>query len=57
MPGFCRYISIFLLSSCSCGTGFGNVGYYAAQSFEQHGAKVIGILEFNGALYCPTGVE
>ena len=29
--------------------GFGNVGFWAAKFFEQHGAKVIGIVEYNGA--------
>jgi phosphoglycerate dehydrogenase-like enzyme len=27
--------------------GFGNVGFYAAKYFEQHGAKVLGVVEYN----------
>ena len=37
--------------------GFGNVGYFAAESFADHGAKVVSILEYNGALYCPDGID
>ena len=32
--------------------GFGNVGFWAAKFFEQHGAKVIGVVEFNGERVC-----
>jgi glutamate dehydrogenase (NAD(P)+) len=34
--------------------GFGNVGYWAAKFFEQHGATVIGVIEYNGSVYAPT---
>ena len=30
-------------------SGFGNVGFYAAKFFEQHGARVVGVIEYNGA--------
>jgi glutamate dehydrogenase (NAD(P)+) len=37
--------------------GFGNVGFWAAKFFEQHGAKVIGIVEYNGAVYSSKGLN
>ncbi len=37
--------------------GFGNVGFYAAKYFAQHGAKVIGIVEYNGAVYNANGLD
>lgn len=37
--------------------GFGNVGYYSAKFFEQHGAKVIGIAEYNGGVYNANGLD
>eukprot|EP01138_Halocafeteria_seosinensis_P002567 gb/GECG01002625.1/.p1 GENE.gb/GECG01002625.1/~~gb/GECG01002625.1/.p1 ORF type:complete len:524 (+),score=64.23 gb/GECG01002625.1/:1-1572(+) len=35
--------------------GFGNVGYYAAKFFAAAGAKVIGVVEYNGAVYNSKG--
>jgi len=37
--------------------GFGNVGYWAAKFFEQAGAKVIAVSEWNGAVYNPEGLN
>jgi len=37
--------------------GFGNVGYWAAKFFEESGAKIIGVAEFNGAVYNPEGMN
>jgi glutamate dehydrogenase (NAD(P)+) len=37
--------------------GFGNVGFYAAKFFEQHGAKVIGVVEYNGGVFNPAGLD
>lgn len=37
--------------------GFGNVGFYAAKFFAQHGAKVIGVVEYNGAVFNPAGLD
>jgi len=37
--------------------GFGNVGYWAAKFFEENGAKVIGIGEWNGAIYNEKGFD
>lgn len=37
--------------------GFGNVGYYAAKFFAENGAKVVGIIEYNGAVYNPEGLD
>jgi len=37
--------------------GFGNVGYYAAKFFQEFGAKVIGIIEYNGAVYNSNGLD
>ena len=36
--------------------GFGNVGYWAARFFEQNGAKVIGIIEKDAAVYDEKGI-
>jgi glutamate dehydrogenase (NAD(P)+) len=36
--------------------GFGNVGSWAAKYFHQAGAKVIAVLEHNGAIYNPDGL-
>jgi glutamate dehydrogenase (NAD(P)+) len=35
--------------------GFGNVGYWAARFFEQHGAKIIGVIEKDAAVYDENG--
>jgi glutamate dehydrogenase (NAD(P)+) len=37
--------------------GFGNVGYWAAHFFEQAGAKIVAIAEYNGAVYNPEGLS
>merc|ERR1712137_451039 len=37
--------------------GFGNVGYWAAKFFHENGAKVIGIGEYNGAIYNQEGLD
>ena len=37
--------------------GFGNVGYYAAKFFAENGAKVIGAIEYNGAVYNENGLD
>src|SRR6188768_1116468 len=34
--------------------GLGNVGYHAAKFFREGGAKVIGLAEFEGAIYCES---
>lgn len=35
--------------------GLGNVGYYSAKIFQDHGAKVIGLTEYEGAIHDPSG--
>lgn len=35
--------------------GLGNVGYWAAKFCEEAGAKLIGIVEYNSAVYNPEG--
>lgn len=35
----------------------GNVGYHAAKFFHEGGAKVIGLAEFEGAIYNPKGLD
>ncbi len=37
--------------------GLGNVGYYTAKFFREHGAKVIAIAEFEGAIYNADGLN
>ena len=37
--------------------GFGNVGYYSAKFFAQAGARVTGIVEYNGAVHNPAGLD
>ncbi|KAJ5067190.1 glutamate dehydrogenase 1 [Anaeramoeba ignava] len=39
-------------------TGFGNVGYWSAKSFFERGkCKIVGISEWNGAVYNPNGLD
>ena len=37
--------------------GLGNVGYYAAKFFQEAGAKLIGLAEYEGAIYDPSGLD
>src|ERR1044072_1737510 len=37
--------------------GLGNVGYHTAKFFREHGAKVIAIAEFEGAIYSEEGLN
>lgn len=37
--------------------GFGAVGYWASKFMEQDGAKIIGIVEYNSAIYNPNGIN
>lgn len=37
--------------------GLGNVGYHCAKFFREHGAKVIAIAEWEGAIYHPEGLN
>ncbi len=37
--------------------GLGNVGYYSAKFFREHGAKLIAIAEYEGAIYCKDGLN
>jgi glutamate dehydrogenase (NAD(P)+) len=37
--------------------GFGNVGSWAAHFFAEHGAKIVGIVEKDGAVYAPEGID
>jgi glutamate dehydrogenase (NAD(P)+) len=37
--------------------GFGAVGYWAAKFLEKDGAKIVGIIEYNSAVYNPNGVD
>ena len=37
--------------------GLGNVGYHTAKFFREHGAKVIAIAEFEGAIYNENGLN
>ena len=37
--------------------GLGNVGYHSAKFFREHGAIVIGLAEYEGAIYNPDGLN
>lgn len=37
--------------------GMGNVGFYCAKFFREHGAKVIGIAEYEGAIFKAEGLN
>ncbi len=37
--------------------GLGNVGYWAAKFFESGGAKIVGLVEWNSAIYNPDGLK
>ncbi len=37
--------------------GLGNVGYHSAKFFREHGAKVVAIAEFEGAIYREEGLN
>jgi len=37
--------------------GLGNVGYHSAKFFREHGAKVVALAEFEGAIYDPAGLN
>jgi glutamate dehydrogenase (NAD(P)+) len=37
--------------------GFGNVGFYAAKFFAENGAQVIGVVEYNSAVFNKNGLD
>lgn len=37
--------------------GMGNVGYWAGKFFQQDGAKIVGIVEYNSAIYNAKGID
>lgn len=37
--------------------GFGNVGFHAAKFLAEAGCKVVGVIEYNGAVYDPDGID
>jgi glutamate dehydrogenase (NAD(P)+) len=37
--------------------GLGNVGYYSAKFFQESGAIIVGIGEYEGAIYNPNGLD
>ena len=37
--------------------GLGNVGYHTAKFFREHGAKVVGLAEYEGAIYNEAGLN
>src|SRR5690606_27740652 len=37
--------------------GLGKVGYHAAKYFQEAGAKLVGLIEYNGAIYDENGLD
>ncbi len=37
--------------------GLGNVGYYAAKFFQEGGAVIVALAEYEGAIYNPKGLD
>ena len=37
--------------------GLGNVGYHAAKAFQEAGALLVGLIEYEGAVYNPSGLD
>ena len=37
--------------------GLGNVGYYAAKIFQENGANIVGLIEYEGGIYNPNGLD
>ena len=37
--------------------GLGNVGYHAAKFFQENRALVVGLAEYEGSIYCETGLD
>jgi glutamate dehydrogenase (NAD(P)+) len=37
--------------------GMGNVGYYAAKFLQEGGCKIVGLAEYEGAIYNPDGLD
>lgn len=37
--------------------GLGNVGYHAARSFQDAGAIIVGLIEYEGAVFNPAGLD
>ena len=40
-----------------CVQGLGNVGYHSALFFQQAGAKIVGLAEYEGAIWCNEGLD
>lgn len=40
-----------------CVQGLGNVGYHSALFFQQAGAKIVGLAEYEGAIWCDEGLD
>jgi len=37
--------------------GYGNVGYWAAKFLSEEGGKIVGVIEYNSAIYNPNGFD
>src|SRR5450432_850169 len=40
-----------------CVQGLGNVGYHCAYFFKEAGARIVGLAEYEGAIYNPAGLD
>ena len=37
--------------------GLGNVGYHSAKFFQDHGARIVGLAEYEGSISCEAGLD
>ncbi len=53
----CSATGIKLKNASIAIQGFGNVGYYAAQTAYDEGSKIVALSDSTGGIYCPNGLK